>query len=500
MILWAGAMLAVFGACGDSTPNRSGPPSVLPDLPVTPANALVATANNSPTLAADPTESRFVAMANRLDAPDFGCALQLSGDSGRTWITAQPVPTLPEGAEKCYAPEIAFDRKGKLYYLFVGLAGRGNAPMGVYLATSLDRGRTFGTPWQVLGPSKFGVRMALDPSMGKLGRIHLAWIDVANGPALGGFSTGPNPIVAAHSDDGGRSFSPPLRVSSPSRPRVVAPALALGPHHRVHIAYYDLGDDARDYQGLQGPTWDGTWSVILSTSVDGGSTFRREVVVNDAVRTAERAMLIFTMPPPSLVALEGSRVCVAWTDARHGDPDALLRCSDWPSIAWEPVRRVNDDPEGNGLSQSLPRLGSSGGVLDVIFNDRRLDIHNGRNDVYYAYSPDGGRTFEPNVRLTRDDSKVSIGPRYGVESAKGKTEFGSRLGILATPSGVVAVWTDTRNSLGGSSSQDLFATNAVFPGGRESGMSRGVVALGGIVLALVVLATVKNRYWLNRVK
>jgi hypothetical protein len=116
------------------------------NLPATANAAVSAIASNSPMLAVDPTEERFVVMANRIDAGDFSCALQVSGDGGQTFVPANPVPALPDGAEKCYAPEVAFDKKGVLYYLFVGLHGAGNQPMGVFLTKSTDRSGTFSEP------------------------------------------------------------------------------------------------------------------------------------------------------------------------------------------------------------------------------------------------------------------------------------------------------------------------------------------------------------------
>ncbi len=156
-----GAALLV-GALAKGGPT--GPPRAEPEVPVTATNQGTAPANNSPVLAGDPTDPRFVVMANRLDAPDFDCALQVSGNGGRGWLTVRPVPQLPEGADKCYAPEVAFDGDGVLYYLFVGLAGAGNEPMGAFL-TSADRERTFAPLRQVLGPANFSVRMAIDPSI-----------------------------------------------------------------------------------------------------------------------------------------------------------------------------------------------------------------------------------------------------------------------------------------------------------------------------------------------
>jgi hypothetical protein len=50
--------------------------------------------------------------------------------------------------------------------------------------------------------------------------------------------------------------------------------VALGPEGDVHVAYYDLEDDVRDYQGLAGPAWEETWSIVWATSTDRGWSFR----------------------------------------------------------------------------------------------------------------------------------------------------------------------------------------------------------------------------------
>ena len=462
-----------------------------PEVPVTSMDQTLTPANNSPVLVPDPTEPRFVVLANRVDAPDFSCALQVSGNGGRGWVSAQPVPKLPSGADKCYAPEAAFDRAGKLYYLFVGLTGAGNEPMGAFLTTSTDRARTFTPPRQVLGPANFAVRMAIDPNVGANGRIHLVWLHATSDPPLGGFGPPPNPILAAHSDDGGRTFSRPVLVSDRARQRVVAPALALSPDGGVHVAYYDLQADAVDYQGLEGPVWQGTWSVVLASSADGGRRFPPGVVVDSSIVPPERVMLIFTMPPPALAA-DRRRICVAWTDARHGDADALARCTRGQGRSWTTIRRLNDDAIGNGRRQHLPHLSlSTGGRLDAVFYDRRADPQNLRNDVFYTFSNDGGQRFSRNVRLTGDPSDARIGQQYVNVSAQGQVEFGSRLALMSRKNAALAAWPDTRNSRPFTTGQDLFAAEVnLVRRGSERGMVRGVgvaLAVGG-VLTIVALA------------
>lgn len=464
------------------------------DRAVTSMDLSAGTANNSPEVVVDPADERFVAVANRIDAPDFGCALQVSGDSGKSWLSAKPVPSLPPGAEKCYAAEVAFDHSGRLYYLFVGLAGGGNKPMGVFLTTSTDHSRTFSSPWQVLGPLSFGVRMAIDPTMGANGRIQLAWLEATSEPSLGGLPPTANPIVSAHSDDGGHTFSAPVQVSDQSRARSVAPALTLGPDHAVFVAYYDLGADAVDYQGLEGPTWDGKWSLVVAGSRDGGGHFGAGVVVDADVVPTARVMLVFTMPPATLTA-DRHRLCVAWSDGRNADADVFLRCSldrgaTWPGKA----KRVNDDPLADGRDQLLPVVAlSPQGRLDVMFYDRRADPGNILNDVVYAYSTDGGNHFAANLRLNATSFDSRIGQQYAVTSARGQVEFGSRLGLVSRRGGVLAVWTDTRNSNSFSTEQDLFSTGFDLQGGGFKPGSSATVAVGLLIVGLLTMAWGANR-------
>jgi hypothetical protein len=488
-----GAGLAT-GSLPPGSPAASGQVRVVDEVAVTPMDLDREFSSNSPMLAAEPGQPRFVAMANRLDAPDFSCALQVSGNGGRTWVTAEPVPQLPDGAEKCYAPEVAFDADGTLYYLFVGLAGPGNRPMGAFLVTSIDRAQTFSPPRQVLGPLNFGVRMAIDIERGDPGRMHLVWIKATSDPSLGGFGPPPNPIVTAHSDDGGKTFSDPVQVSDAGRERVVAPALALGPDHAVHVAYYDLGRDAIDYQGLEGPVWEEPWSLVLASSVDGAGRFRKGRVVDDAILATERVMLVFTMPPPALVAGPSGLLCAAWPDARHGDADALARCSHDRGASWGPVRRLNDDRLGNGQRQYLPRLSlSAGGRLDAVFLDRRDDPRNVRNHVYLTHSTDGGRSFAPNRRISGDPSHSEIGQQYVHASASGQYEIGARLGLLSERSRAVAAWPDNRHWMLRTTGQDLFSATVALPDLGGPSLTARLAGLAFLVSGLGVLAGVAVR-------
>lgn len=492
MVVTAVGALAV----GWSRTGATGPPRIDPEVPVTAMDLGAGLANNSPALVADPTEERFVVMANRLDAPAFGCALQVSGDGGRRWVTAQVSPTLPPGADLCYAPEAAFGADGTLYFLFVGLQGSGNEPMGVFLTSSVDRAATWSPPRQVLGPRHFGVRMAVDQTMGRPGRIHLVWLLATSDPPLGGFGPPPNPIMAAHSDDGGTTFSTPVQVNDPRRLRVVAPSLALGPRGAVHVAYYDLQADARDYSGLEGPVWDDTWSVVVATSADGGDAFADHVAVDESVRPWARPMLIYTLAPPALAADRRGRLCAAWTDARNGDADAFVACSQEGGRAWGSSQRLNDDPVGNGSSQYLPQVTfSPDGSLHALFYDRRADPQNMMAHVRYTSTAEAGGRPAPTIQLTSEPSHVQIGQQYTNVSAQGQYEVGSRLGLLARRHDVVAAWADGRHSSPGETAQDIFATTVSHPDrrrGLESVAGRAAIGAAAVA-ALLAGASILGR-------
>lgn len=504
MALALALALAWIGLAPPAVAQNADLPRALPEMPVTAENLSAREANNSPKLAVDPGDPDFVAAANRVDSPDFSCSLHVSRDGGRIWAPAEPVPQLPEGAEKCYAPEVAFDDRGTLYYLFLGLHTAGNTPMGAFLTTSSDGGQTFSPPRQVLGPDVLMVRMAIDPDADSGARLHLVWIEASGALAAGGFSRPSLPILASFSDDGGASFSEPVPVADPGRQRVVAPALALGPDGTVHILYYDLGDDVRDYQGLEGPVWEDPWSLVLATSRDSGASFAPGVVVEEGVVPSERVQLIFTMPPPALAADDSGSVYVGWTDARNGDADAYLRRSIDAGRTWAPAQRLNDDPQGSGRSQQQPRLSvAPGGRLDAIFYDRRDDPENILNHVSYTFSSDGGASFAPNLRLTTVPSDSRIGPRYVVGPAEaGLVEYGAGPALVSNRSEVMAAWTDTRNALGAGTEaaprrtfQAVFSTVVEAPavGGGSAWSPLTVAAVVVLSLAAVAVATMLAR-------
>jgi hypothetical protein len=444
-------------------------------------------AHNSPTLVANPRSPANLAVADKIDSPRYSCALNVSFDGGVHWQQT-PIP-LPAGEEpKCYAPDVAFAADGTLFLSFVTLAGRGNAPHAVWLVRSLDGGQTLSDPRRVQGPLKFQVRLAADPKAPR--RLYMTWLDA---PEIGlyRFSEPGNPIRAARSDDGGRTWSTPATVNAPARTRVVAPSPVVGPDGDLLVLYLDLGEDELDYAGAHrgqgGPAYDGNWTLVLARSGDRGATWG-ESVVDDKIVPAER-FIVFIPPFPSLAVDRGSgTIYAAFHDARAGDADVYLWRLERGAKRWSAPLKVNDTRGSDESSQLLPKLSvAPDGRLDVLYYDRRTDPADVMTEASLQSSYDGGRSFLARLRLSdrRFDSRFAVG------NERGMPELGNRLGLISTRDRALAVWTDTRGGTKASGKSDLARGLAAFHAPEDlSTTTKTLLRVLGILLALTGIALI----------
>ncbi len=432
-------------------------------------------AHNSPSLVRHPRAPDTVVATHRIDRPGFSAVLDSSADGGHAWkSTALP---LPPGLDRPYAPDVAFGPDGTLYVVYVNLQGPGNVPANLWLAKSTDGRRTLSPPVRIAGRLAFQARVAVD----RRGAVHVTWLqgrDVAPLALVGP----PSPIVAARSSDGGRTFSPPIRVSDPNRPLVGAASPVIDSDGELVVLYQDFKDDRRDFQNLEGPPWDQPFGLVVTRPVGGGA-FAKGVELEKGV-VPTRRFLVFLPEFPSLAAGPGDTLYAAWSDGRNGDEDVFLRRSEDDGRTWSAAKRVNDNPRGDDTSQYLPRVDvSPEGRVDVLFLDRRRDKKNVMTDATLASSDDDAKSFR-NARLssTSFDSRVgaSAAPRFAVD-------FGSRLGLASSNGRSLATWTDTRQGTPDTGRQDIFATAYEVPD-PPGGLGRLPVIGALLIVALVFAA------------
>jgi hypothetical protein len=337
----------------------------------------------------------------------------------------------------------------------------------------------------VIGRLGFQVRVIADRRNPRL--LYLTWLQ-ADDVGLFRFTSPENPIVVARSEDGGRTWERPVRVSDPRRSRVVAPSLALGTKGELYVLYLELGEDRLDYDGLHrgrgGPPYDGRFKLVLARSLDRAATWA-ESVVDDRVVPTER-FVAFLPPFPALAVDPGSgRIYAGFQDGRQGRADVLVWSRAPSANAWEGPARVNDTAEGDDTSQYLPKLAvAPNGRLDVVYYDRRSDPQDKRNEVSLQSSFDRGKSFGDSIPITTRAFDSGVG--YGNE--RELPDLGSRIGLISGDDSAFAVWSDTRAGNVDTNKQDIGSARVTF---EEPGLlrdaTRYVLRFGGLALALAGL-------------
>lgn len=491
-VLWLafGGALILLGAGAFTLSDAYDTPQEAGRLgPIVPVNegardAADIAANNSPTLVRSPVDDRKLVVANRIDSPQYSCALHISSDAGSTW-SQSPVPA-PKGERVCYAPDVAFGADGTLYMTFVTLRGLGNVPNAAWLVTSKDAGKTFSKPDRVLDRLPFQVRLAVDPERPR--SIYVTWLQ-ARDVGLYSLARPGNPIRAMRSDDGGKSWRRSAQVSGRAHVRAVGASPAVGPRGELYVLYLDLRDDILDYEGGHegegGSPYPGDWQLVLARSLDRGQSWRESVVERTLV-PSER--FVAFIPPFPSVAVDGKsgRVYAAFEDASLGDADVWVWSLPSGGRTWEGPTRVNDTPRRDRTTQYRPKLAvAPEGRLDVLYYDRRGDRRDVMNEVSLQSSSDGGKTYTRRLRL----SDKPFSSRIGFGANRGLPDIGSRLGLLSTDVRALAVWTDTRAGTAASNKQDLAqAITAFSDPARLSDRVESLLRYGGIALALAGLA------------
>lgn len=423
-------------------------------------------ANNSPSVTRNPTRPSNVVVSHRLDLPGFSAAIQWSENNGTTW-NQTPLP-LPEGRDRPFAADVAFGPDGTLFATYVNLEGNGNRPQTLWVSSSADGGRTLGAPVEVAGPLSFQARVVVDDD----GTVFVTWLAVKDVAPLA-IVDGDNPIVVARSTDAGRTFSAPVRVSDPARQRVAAASPVIDGDGNLVVLYEDFKNDRRDFENLDGPVHDEPFTLVVTRSTDKAQSFGPAVEVDNGLVPLTR-FLVFLPEFPSVAAGPGDALYVTWADGRSGDMDVYLRRSGDGGRTWAPPVRVNDNAEGDGTSQYLPRVDvAPDGRVDVLYLDRRRDPSNLLTNAFMATSDDGGKSFDTVLVSSQPfDSRVGFSA-----NAKLEPDFGSRLGLSSIDGQSLAVWTDTRFGSEDTGRQDIASARIEFSGGGGGGGSLPLVLL-----------------------
>lgn len=458
-----------------------------------------------PQIARDPKTGALVDVEADLRGPR-DCVVHISTDGGQSW-TIGGVPLVAPNTDCTsnseYGPyfSLAFDRDGVLDIAIEASDPadvekvRNDAPRSIFLARSIDDGRTFITTkvfQGVMGDTNRsenkGTTIAVDPTNPNY--IYIGWRQGAFG------ATAPmklRPVIASTAD-GGRTWGSPVDVSDARGGDY--PHEAVTADGVLHVAYWTRAFPA---PASNQPT--PVLPILIVNSTDHGKTFSKGTVIDPGNQRYEFPPVIAADPSSGALYVTWSGNADPMNKATGfvGDLDIFFRSSTDGGKTWSDRKVLNDD---TGVKQNHMAPGMAiapNGRIDVAWYDGRLspspvvdDTEKGFNDVFATSSFDGGKTFTANVRVTDRSSDRSIGVFTN------NVDQRINVGVASSNDTMFASWQDSRNGNEVTQAEDAYEASVHFdnsyvpPLHKSRGVPGWLIFAAGGVLGIGLTAAVTS--------
>jgi hypothetical protein len=316
--------------------------------------------NDKETITADPADARFVyATWDRLVATGGGPAMfARSTDGGASWETARAIYD-PGTRAQTINNQIVVLPDGTLVDFFTLLRrdGAGEIRATLALLRSGDRGLTWSAPVVVAERQSVGTR---DPETAREVRDAAILGAIAVGPAGSlvavwqdaRFAHGAHDAIAlSRSDDGGLTWSAPVRVNGDPAVAAFVPTVAVSGDGTIGVAYYDFRSNTSDPATLLTDVW-------LARSADGITWRETRVAGPFDLTAAPFARGLFLGDYAGLVAAGGRFVPFY---ARVNVGDAADRSDVWSGFGVDGEEGVAKRGEPSEPAEAARASDESGG-------------------------------------------------------------------------------------------------------------------------------------------
>ncbi len=367
-----------------------------------------------------------------------------STDGGVNWASSITVRPAADIASACPSdPGVAIDLTGRQYYSYdVATPCNAQGSSRIYVLMRAGAQAVWSAPVLVarLGGARFDDKPAIavddSPASPHTNRVYVVWSRIARNTN--------SSVVLSHSDDGGRTWSPPVTVSAKAEPDVIYASVAVARNGTVYVAWTD----------------DTNYSVRVVRSTDGGRHFGLQHVAaafatipiphcGIGIVVAAEPRSCIQADPTVLVDTSGGRytgrVYVTYTGTNFtGDEGAALSTFDsrLRPVAGYPVttehRLVAPTPAPTRSDEFWVQgaVDRSTGALWMCFYDTSGDPKAKKARYTCTVSRDGGRSWSRTVHA------ASV---FSNETQKGAVyEYGFYQGVAASHGIAHPIWTDTR--------------------------------------------------------
>jgi hypothetical protein len=366
-----------------------------------------------------------------------------STDGGLTWSRAPVPPDRPE--PRCVGdPTLGIDRLGRQYFAYVRDSPCSDQPpteTGVYVSTRRGSSGAWSLPADPVGGPLFPNDINDKPSLAVdtsrtspfSNRVYVVWSR--------GVNESTPAIVLSHSDDGGKSWSAPVRVNDVPVDSGYS-SVATGPDGSVYVAWHAFESDA----------------LLIDVSRDGGDHFGPDRLV-DRKRNRSTCPASWPIPaqarrcvrPNPVVTVDNSvgsnrgRVYVTYGNkAGNGSQDVYVASFDdrLAPLLGTPATGVAarigpaDGPERSDQFWPASTVDASTGELWACYYDTRGNASRTRARYSCRRSDDGGRSWSGAARASAPSDETWRGAS--------PLQYGDYEGVAAADGVAHPIWTDSR--------------------------------------------------------
>jgi hypothetical protein len=388
-------------------------------------------AHAEPSLAANPHNPRnLLGAAQLIGAGPTVLGTFASYDGGRSWHDNGPLP-LPPGTATGDDVTVAFDAHGTGFVCAMATPRLSSDDRGIFIWRTDDGGRTFQPPVSVVqGQFVDHPWFAAGASVGTSGDLYVAW-------------TARDGLAFSRSLDDGRHFSSP-RIIAASPDRAAVPMIAAGPSGAVYATFESSGqggdtpdDDTPSAHPAAAPVSSQEIEVVSSTNQ--GRTFGPPIKLGSAPNQfAPTASIRLPTEPCVAVDSRDGTVYVAYAAAIATSGSAIfLRRSRDHGHTWSAATRVSATGGPGATFAFQPQVVvDEAGAVDISY----FVLARNRIAVDLARSVTGATGFETRQVL---DGRT-FDPALGLPGGKhGLWWIGDYQGLAAADGILHPFWNDT---------------------------------------------------------
>jgi hypothetical protein len=423
------------------------------------------TAQNETPLAVNPRNPQIMITGNNDWNYNDGCGVNASSDGGRSWTRTLPNGFVPGITKYTNDPSVAgtgsydfggdptvgFSADGRTAY-FACFGYQAAPPYGVALL--LNRSTDGGKSWLAGGSDQPLTLVSAFTGNGKAkgstgqfpdhesmhvasdGTIYIPWAQFTGNSAH-------SPIFVSVSTDNGRSFAPPVQVTSGSVRSDQDARVVTDP--MTGTAYLTFDNSVQGGKGT---------AMFVSVSTNRGATWSKPyqfAAFNNPV----------CLYPPYCFNISGGafrgpgsypvpafdptskRLFVAYTDIVAGKAEILLTSANVGNLTSWTTPTIVAAGAGDRINVEMS-IEPTSGRIDMMANDRSWS-GNTLFDITYFASSDHGASFS-----TQRITKTSWDPsQYGVPDGSGIRPFiGDYDGIVSLPTAAAMTWTGPGKTYG----------------------------------------------------